>query len=84
MHSISRMDIEVDRLTPIEGQPPDLIDMESGCAFRPRCLIAVEKCSEKPPPITEIPGEHRFACFVDVTEEQKPLAQDAGQETSDD
>jgi oligopeptide/dipeptide ABC transporter ATP-binding protein len=39
------------RLDPIEGQPPDLTRLDRGCAFRPRCRFAVERCAEEKPPL---------------------------------
>lgn len=37
------------RLDPIEGLPPSLIKLPSGCSFHPRCPYAIERC------VTEIP-----------------------------
>jgi oligopeptide/dipeptide ABC transporter ATP-binding protein len=52
------------RLDPVDGQPPDLTRLERGCAFRPRCRFAVERCAEAPPAL-EPTGEpaHLAACF---------------------
>ena len=40
------------RLYSIPGRPPDLIDLPSGCAFRPRCPYAFERCAEETPSLT--------------------------------
>jgi oligopeptide transport system ATP-binding protein len=52
------------RLDPVEGQPPDLTRLDGGCAFRPRCRFAVERCAESRPAL-EATGEagHLSACF---------------------
>jgi oligopeptide/dipeptide ABC transporter ATP-binding protein len=52
------------RLDPIEGQPPDLTRLPSGCAFRPRCAFRVERCAAEVPPLRPIgaPG-HVSACW---------------------
>jgi oligopeptide/dipeptide ABC transporter ATP-binding protein len=52
------------RLDPVDGQPPDLTRLDGGCAFRPRCRFAVEKCAASYPPL-EAAGEpgHFSACF---------------------
>jgi oligopeptide transport system ATP-binding protein len=52
------------RLDPVEGQPPDLTRLGTGCAFRPRCRFAIDACAETPPPLVPIgePG-HLSACF---------------------
>jgi len=33
-----------EKLRPIEGQPPDLLDPPKGCPFAPRCAYAMEVC----------------------------------------
>ncbi|MFJ3308150.1 ABC transporter ATP-binding protein [Streptomyces sp. NPDC086549] len=39
--SMPRIDRDTaDRLTPVKGQPPSLINVPSGCAFHPRCPYA--------------------------------------------
>ena len=39
--SMPRLDRDVrDRLTPVKGSPPSLINLPSGCAFHPRCPYA--------------------------------------------
>jgi oligopeptide/dipeptide ABC transporter ATP-binding protein len=52
------------RLDPVDGQPPDLTRLDGGCAFRPRCRFAVERCSKAHPPLVAAgePG-HSVACF---------------------
>ncbi len=52
------------RLDPIEGQPPDLTRLPSGCAFRVRCAFRVERCAAEVPPLRPIgaPG-HVSACW---------------------
>ena len=51
------------RLIPIEGQPPDLTQLDDGCAFRPRCRFAVEKCTGSIPPLERLSGAHFSACW---------------------
>jgi oligopeptide/dipeptide ABC transporter ATP-binding protein len=52
------------RLDPVEGQPPDLTRLDGGCAFRPRCRFAVERCAEARPPLASVgAGMHLSACF---------------------
>ena len=49
-------------LMPIEGQPPNLIDVPPGCAFAPRCRFADATCRQQSPPTTDF-GERSFACW---------------------
>ncbi len=68
LHSIPRLDAErKTRLTPIEGLPPDLIDMPPGCSFAPRCRFAMEKCLTETPALETVARRHTVACWVDVT-----------------
>jgi oligopeptide/dipeptide ABC transporter ATP-binding protein len=65
------------RLDPIEGQPPDLTRLPSGCAFRPRCAFRVERCAVEVPPLRPIgaPG-HVSACWEAerLTRAKEPVA----------
>ena len=51
------------RLDPIQGQPPDLTRLPSGCAFAPRCAYRVERCSEAAPPLGKLTPAHLSACW---------------------
>ena len=65
LHSVPRLD-EPRRvkLDPIEGQPPDLTSLDDGCAFRPRCKFAVDKCVHEIPPLELVGGgPHVSACW---------------------
>ena len=67
MASIPRLDGDTGRrLVPIEGQPPDLANLPSGCAFAPRCKNAVDRCRLERPPLEQIGARHYKACFLDA------------------
>ncbi|HEY2871920.1 MAG TPA: ABC transporter ATP-binding protein [Reyranella sp.] len=52
------------RLDPVEGSPPDLTKLDGGCAFRPRCRFAVDKCATAYPTLDAVGGQgHLAACF---------------------
>jgi oligopeptide/dipeptide ABC transporter ATP-binding protein len=51
------------RLRPIEGLPPDLIDMPAGCSFAPRCRFAIDRCTEESPPLMPVADGHLSACW---------------------
>jgi peptide/nickel transport system ATP-binding protein len=64
LRSVPRLDqAQKARLDPIEGMPPDLINLGAGCSFRPRCRFAVERCAEEVPPLTDVGPEHVAACW---------------------
>ena len=50
------------RLTPIQGSPPSLTNLPSGCPFRPRCPNAKSACEESYPPQRELDAGHFVAC----------------------
>jgi oligopeptide/dipeptide ABC transporter ATP-binding protein len=54
-----------ERLVPIAGQPPSLINLPQGCPFRPRCPYAFDRCVETPPLLTVGGNEnHGSACWL--------------------
>jgi oligopeptide transport system ATP-binding protein len=65
LQSIPRLDEgHKERLTPIEGLPPDLVNYPKGCPFAPRCPFKVEKCVSENPPLMDVGPNHRSACWV--------------------
>jgi len=65
LNSVPRLDEPLkEKLIPIEGQPPDLIMLPQGCAFRARCKFAIEKCATEIPELLEVSNGHTAACFV--------------------
>ncbi|WP_308282677.1 dipeptide/oligopeptide/nickel ABC transporter permease/ATP-binding protein [Pseudonocardia nigra] len=60
------------RLRVVEGRPPDLADLPTGCRFHPRCPYAQERCMTEEPPLiaADDPG-HAYACWF-------PVGTDAG------
>ncbi len=64
LRSVPRMDRpRGERLIPIDGQPPDLTREIAGCAYRPRCGIAAERCAREAPALEAITPGHASACF---------------------
>ncbi|MDD2554604.1 MAG: ABC transporter ATP-binding protein, partial [Desulfotomaculaceae bacterium] len=53
-----------ERLSPIPGRPPDLINLPQGCAFWPRCGQAMLICQQSQPPETTLSGFHRVRCWL--------------------
>jgi oligopeptide transport system ATP-binding protein len=67
LESIPRLDkVREDKLTPIEGLPPDLIDPPPSCPFAPRCRFRIDRCLEENPTLAPVGPGHRIACWVDV------------------
>jgi oligopeptide/dipeptide ABC transporter ATP-binding protein len=67
MNSLARADTDVERLEPIPGQPPSLLNPPPGCAFHPRCVHSQGRavCRTDIPELRAAEGggdDHRSAC----------------------
>ncbi len=51
-----------ERLQPIPGAPPNMMDPPSGCAFRVRCPHAIERCADEMPSLLPV-GDVESACW---------------------
>ncbi len=62
-----------ERLVPIAGAPPSLIDRPSGCHFHPRCPYAKPDHARIDPPLEAVVGEsgHRVACLLAADERRR-------------
>jgi oligopeptide transport system ATP-binding protein len=64
LNSVPRLDEAMKtKLDPIEGLPPDLIDLPPGCSFVPRCRYAYERCSQETPELQAVLDGHESACW---------------------
>ena len=55
-------------LTPIEGNPPSLVNLPSGCSFAPRCPYATDKCRSTKPERVEVAPGHFARCHYAADE----------------
>jgi peptide/nickel transport system ATP-binding protein len=46
------------------GQPPSLITPPAGCRFHPRCPLAMPRCSEEAPPVSQLGDGHWTRCWL--------------------
>jgi peptide/nickel transport system ATP-binding protein len=51
------------RLNEIPGMVPSLTNLPEGCAFAPRCPLAIDRCRQEYPPLQDFGGHHRAACW---------------------
>jgi oligopeptide/dipeptide ABC transporter ATP-binding protein len=66
LESIPSSSAAGERLRPIPGQPPSLINLPSGCKFHPRCGYVFDRCLTDEPvlrPVDET-GLHSSACWL--------------------
>jgi oligopeptide/dipeptide ABC transporter ATP-binding protein len=55
--SLPRLDKrDQQRLTPIHGSPPSLVNLPPGCPFTPRCPLAAEVCQAREPDLEPVDG----------------------------
>jgi peptide/nickel transport system ATP-binding protein len=52
---------------PIEGRPPSLFDLPSGCRFAPRCAFVQDACRDSRPALTLAGQDRRVACLYPLT-----------------
>jgi peptide/nickel transport system ATP-binding protein len=71
--SMPRLDRErSDRLMPIKGTPPSLINVPPGCAFHPRCGYADltgGASQNEVPQLRDVGEGHRVACHLDAEQQ---------------
>ena len=65
LDSVPRMDIwdERRRLRTIDGAPPSLIQLPTGCSFNPRCRFKTDKCTQDTPTLVGVSEGHTAACW---------------------
>ncbi|HXX37668.1 MAG TPA: ABC transporter ATP-binding protein [bacterium] len=81
LHSVPKLYERSERLIPIEGQPPSLVDLPPGCAFAPRCPFAMEVCTQVDPPSVPVSEGHSARCYLytdKATDKDKEAATAAG------
>jgi peptide/nickel transport system ATP-binding protein len=76
LSSVTRLDRDrQERLKPIAGAPPSLINVPSGCAFHPRCpyveLVGGTRCSDEVPDLLESVRGHSVRCHITPTERKQ-------------
>jgi peptide/nickel transport system ATP-binding protein len=74
--SMPRLDRDrAERLMPIKGTPPSLINVPSGCPFNPRCgypsLVRDNACTTERPEFRDVGGGHRIACHLSAQQRQR-------------
>ena len=81
LHSVPRLDEDKqESLDAIEGMPPQLDRLPKGCAFRPRCKYAIDRCAEETPVLSPVGGLHTAACWVDpMLSISEPASQAGGE-----
>lgn len=73
LQSVPRLDVlQKHQLAVIEGQPPNLLRLPTGCSFHPRCPHAMHICMEHYPESTVITSTHSVKCWLQHPNAPKP------------
>ncbi|MCM3587371.1 ABC transporter ATP-binding protein [Mesobacillus maritimus] len=65
LNSMPRLDMDRrEKLKPIIGTPPDLLDPPKGCSFFPRCERAMRVCKDHSPTLDFVQGAQHSACWL--------------------
>ena len=74
------------RLVPIEGQPPNLLRLPTGCSFAARCRYAQPKHFVEEPPLVDFGDSHVARCWLyenDKTLDVRTLRAKAAEEAAE-
>ena len=82
--SMPRLDrMRSDRLDPIPGNPPSMINLPEGCAFNPRCAyrseVADDLCRTVAPDLLEARPGQSARCHIETVRRTDLYAQTSGQ-----
>jgi peptide/nickel transport system ATP-binding protein len=80
LSSMPRLDqARQDRLVPIPGTPPSLINVPPGCPFHPRCAYAGlngGRSSQEIPELRPVGLGHQVACHLSIDEQRRIWAEE--------
>jgi len=71
LRSIPRVDKKVEKLEPIPGQPPRMVNIPPVCPFLPRCPRRVDECRESLPDFVEMEEGHFVRCYNPIKQEAR-------------
>lgn len=64
MESVPKLGQKRERLYQIQGQPPDLLKLPTGCPFYDRCPLRMDRCREAFPPATALEDGGYVHCWA--------------------
>jgi oligopeptide/dipeptide ABC transporter ATP-binding protein len=59
--------------TILQGDPPNPINLPSGCRFQPRCPVAIDRCTQVDPQLVNVGHNHSAACLLVYPELKDPI-----------
>jgi peptide/nickel transport system ATP-binding protein len=80
LSSVTRLDrVREDRLRPIPGTPPSLLNVPAGCAFNPRCTYKGRggiPCTTERPELVATTSGHSVACHLTAEDRRTAFLED--------
>lgn len=64
LNSIPKIELHQERLEPIDGQPPNLVNLPRGCSFASRCKEVQAICHTKDPDLISVQPGHQVRCLL--------------------
>lgn len=64
LNSIPKIEVKQERLEPIDGQPPNLVNLPRGCSFAARCKEVQAVCHTKDPELINVQPGHQVRCLL--------------------
>jgi peptide/nickel transport system ATP-binding protein len=61
----------------IPGRLPSYLAPPAGCRFHPRCPHVMDLCRNEKPPLYQMDGDHRVACFLYLPSSTPPRSRDS-------
>ncbi|MGY0691239.1 ABC transporter ATP-binding protein [Virgibacillus sp. FSP13] len=77
LKSVPRLDLQGEKLIPIDGTPPDLFSPPKGCPFTARCPLAMEVCDKVHPFHSKLSNTHHVECWLQDERAKQLLAASA-------
>src|SRR5699024_5429129 len=71
---VRRLDIQAEKLIPIDGTPPELYSPPQGCPFTARCPMAMEVCDKVYPLQKELIETDKADCWLQDDRAKQLLA----------
>jgi peptide/nickel transport system ATP-binding protein len=81
LKSIPLLTAQEERLHPIRGLPPSLINVPEGCPFNPRCPYVFDRCHVEVPQLLPVDGFHAAACHLSLEDRQRIVKEEVLQRT---
>lgn len=72
INAVPKLNEEAHALITIPGNPPNLLNLPSGCPFQPRCQHASAQCLQAPP-LSEFESQRLRACFIPINQLQPQI-----------